>query len=149
MIGKIVRLKALPQSAGFEVLYGLPKDYNAKSTAFSVSICSDDTKETMPTTIFCGDYSIHQDQGQEVEKILINDSKAKINKDSNVDTLLVIIEFGWFETTARKVAGQNEYTGVLEMHSGDIVSISKGMNYPKETYETIKQCNDLLLIKKD
>ena len=103
----------------------------------------------MPTTIFSGDYSIHQEQGQKIEKIFINNSKAKINKDSNVDTLLVSIEFGWFETTERKVAGQNEYTGVLEMHSGDIVSISKGMNYPKEIYETIKQGNDLLLIKKD
>ena len=149
MIGKIVRLKALPQSTGFEVLYGLPKDFNAKSTTFSVSICSDDARKTIPTTIFCGDYSIHQEHGQEIEKILINNSNAKINKDSNVDTLLVIIEFGWFETSARKVAGQNKYAGVLEMHSGDIVSISKGMNYPKETYEAVQQGNDLLLIKKD
>ena len=105
--------------------------------------------EEKPFINFYGSYEVKSEvssNGDKIKKITIfNKKKAEIPNDASVDTLLVIIKFGWFDTTAKRIVGKFSFDGVLEMHKGDTVTISKGMYYPKQTFEVIESGKDILL----
>ena len=149
MFGKIAFINAIPRSTKFEVEYGLPQSCNGIYTAPNVKIFVKenfrDGSEKKPCISFYGSYEV-SGKGDEIKTISIdNTKKEEIPENAYVDTLLVVIKFGWFETTAKRVAGRYSYDAVLEMHKGDTVTISKGMNYPKQTFEVIESGKELFL----
>ena len=153
MYGKIAFLNDVPCSTKFEVEYGLPQDCHGIYIAPNVKIIVQENfregSEEKPFINFYGSYEVKSEvssNGDKIKKITIfNKKKAEIPDDACVDTLLVIIKFGWFDTTAKRIVGKFSFDGVLEMHKGDTVTISKGMYYPKQTFEVIESGKDLLL----
>ena len=150
MLGKIVRLNVIPESTNSWVQDGLPRTckgtYQSHNTQikFECMASQSDTAH-QPFTQFHGGYRII-DQGNGVKEILISDN----NKDEGPDesdkyTLLVLIEFGWFDSNAKKISGIDQFEGVLEMHPGDTITVAKGVYYPHVIFEVTKNGNELFL----
>ena len=155
MVGKIVRLLGVPMSEEFEVQYGIPETpkgvFDARFATIKLANLSNSAESGLepPFTYIYGGYIVQDLKDAYKEIIICNKQKEDIPVSAVEDTLLVIIDFGWFETSAKKIAGRFEYEGILEMHAGDVIYISKGLNYIKKTFMAVQVGNELILIKKE
>lgn len=154
MVGKIVRLLGVPMSEEYEVQYGIPETHNGKyeklqfATIQLANHSSSDEVEP-PCTYFYGDYQVEDGTDGYKTILIFNKAKEDLTMDTIEDTLLVIIELSWFDTSAKKVAGRQDYEAILEMQAGDKIYCSKGLNYDKQLFMAVQVGNELMLIKKN
>ena len=153
MVGKIVRLLGVPLSEKYEVQYGIPETnngiYDVRFATLQLANFSSPCGVETPCTYIYGGYQIKEGKDGIKNILIFNNEKDKIPKDAVEDTLLVIIELAWFDTSAKKIAGRQSYEAILEMHAGDTIYCSKGLNYPKQLFMAVQVGNELMLIKKD
>ena len=150
MFGKIVFINAIPRSTNFEVEYGLPHDCHAIYTAPNVTIIVQENfregSEKKPFIKFYGSYEVTTEvrkNGDKIKKITIfNKEKEEIPDEACVDTLLVIVKYGWFETTSKRVAGKTSHDGVFEMHEKETITVYKGEKYPHYTFRVGRDDKD-------
>ena len=154
MVGKIVRLLGVPMSEEYEVQYGIPETKNGIYKKLQFATIRLDNLSSAggvepPFTYFYGNYKIEDGKDGYKTILIFNKAKEDLPQDAIEDTLLVIIELSWFDTSAKKIAGKQDYEAILEMHAGDTIYCAKGLNYNKQVFTAVQVGNELMLIKKN
>lgn len=145
-LGKIVRLHGIPLEDGFKVEYGIEDRYqlgdiDLKFATLKLQIGYQNFKYIYGYTI--------TNEIDGFKDILINNCKEPKKEDVE-EYLFVIIPYSVsIKTTARKIAGRQFHEAILEMHSGDTVTVTKGDEAIQEVYMAVQAGNEMFLVKKD
>lgn len=153
MFGKVVQLIGIPLEDEFKTIYGIDDIDSEIDARYGtrndlgfgrVSFANPDATKT-----YISGGHLVEDEGDGFKEVII--FNGELSKEDQEEYLLVIIPrvIGYLKTEAKRVAGRYIHQeGILEMHDGDTVEVSKGDEECTQIYMAVKAGNEMFLIKK-
>ena len=151
MLGKLVQLKGIPMEDGFRVNYGVDFcKYGIADLRFATLVLGHNPVKNGYNVIYCWGLGLPESHDG-FKEFVVNNLDLVDNKPDEKEIeerLWVIIPYSeTIKTTAKKIAGRYPGESILEMQSGDTVTVNK-VGADSETYLAVQAGNELFLVKK-
>lgn len=152
MLGKMVQLLGVPMEDGFRVVEGVDFcKYGTSDLQFATLILLHNPLKNDYHVTYCWEFTIDKEHDG-FKDILVNNLTLVdcMPEEKDVEERLWVI-IPWsseIKTTCKKIAGRYTHEAILEMRTGDTVTVNKGGAEP-EVYMAVQAGNELLLVKKN